>query len=107
MSLHHRHITVIEPGCCHVLAGTVHIVGILAIKHAEYRHQLAHPDLHLALLALHQVGVLEIGRIAQCLLDFGGINIAHALAHNLHTLSLEVFEDTLGRDKGGAVGVDD
>ena len=107
VSLHHGHVAVVVVGCRHVFTGAVHIVGTLAVKHPEHRHELAHADEHLAVLALDDVGTFQVGRYTKGFLDVRGVDVAHALAHEFYALVLEVAEHALGRDKRRAVGIDD
>ena len=107
VSLHHRHVAVIIVGRSHVLAGTVHIVGIVTVKHPEDGHQLTHADEQTAVLTLHDVGTLQIGRNAQRLFNVGCVDISHALAHHADALPLKVAKHALGCDKRRAVGIDD
>ncbi len=91
----------------HALASPVHIVGLVAVKHPHHRQELAHRDEQSSVLALDNIGLLKIGRNQEGFLDVRRIDIGHALAHDIHSLSLEVIEHPLGCDKRGAVIVED
>ena len=83
MALHDGHIGMVTRRGAHALAKAVDVVALVTVKHTQHGHQLAGPDDEHTVGPLDTLGLLEVLRALQGLLNAVGIDLPHGLANDL------------------------